>query len=45
MTVLAHNGAVIVRIRRQQVSKRAQKFRQSLGLKSPKAKKIKYPEN
>ena len=34
MTVLGHNGAVIVRIRRQQVSKRAQKFRRLLGLKS-----------
>jgi hypothetical protein len=34
MTVLGHNGAVIVRIRRQQVSKHAQKFRRLLGLKS-----------
>ena len=35
MIALAHNGAVIVRIRRQQVSKRAQKFRRLLGLKIP----------
>ena len=27
MTVLVHNGAVLVRIRRQQVSRRVQKFR------------------
>ena len=40
MTVLAHNGAVIVRIRRQQVSKRAQKFRRLLGLKLPNANEI-----
>jgi len=31
MTVLAHHGAVIVRIRRPQVSKRAQKFRRLVG--------------
>jgi Transposase DDE domain len=36
MIVLAHNGAVMVRIRRQQLSKRAQKFRRLLGLKPPK---------
>jgi hypothetical protein len=45
MTVLAHNGAVIVRIRRQQWSKRAQKFRRLLGLKSPKVNQINHPEN
>jgi hypothetical protein len=45
MTVLAHNGAVVVRIRRQQVSKRAQKFRRLLGLKSPKINEINYPKN
>jgi hypothetical protein len=45
MTVLAHNGAVIVRIRRQQVSKRAQKFRRLLGLKPPKANEINHPKN
>jgi energy-coupling factor transporter ATP-binding protein EcfA2 len=45
MTVLAHNGAVIVRIRRQQVSKRAQKFRRLLGLKLPKVNQINHPKN
>ena len=35
MVVLAHNGAVMVRIRRQQLSQRAQKFRRLLGLKPP----------
>jgi hypothetical protein len=45
MIVLAHNGAVMVRIRRQQVSKRAQKFRRLLGLKSPKIKEINDPKN
>jgi hypothetical protein len=45
MTVLAHNGAVMVRIRRQQWSKRAQKFRRLLGLKSPKANEINHPKN
>jgi hypothetical protein len=45
MTVLAHNGAVVVRIRRQQLSKRAQKFRRLLGLKSPKIHEINQPKN
>ena len=45
MTVLAHNGAVIVRIRRQQLSKRAQKFRRLLGLKPPKINQINHPKN
>jgi hypothetical protein len=45
MTVLAHNGAVIVRIRRQQWSKRAQKFRRLLGLKSSKINAINHPKN
>jgi len=31
---MAHNGAVMVRIRQHHVSKRAQKFRRFLGLKS-----------
>lgn len=44
MTVMAHNGAVIVYIR-QQLSKRAQKFRRLLGLKLPKGNEIKYPKN
>jgi hypothetical protein len=33
MSVLAHNGAVLVRIRQQRLSKRGQKFRRLLGLK------------
>jgi hypothetical protein len=45
MTVLAHNGAVMVRIRRQPRSKRAQKFRRLLGLKPPKLNEIKHPKN
>ena len=45
MTVLAHNGAVMVRIRRQQLSKRAQKFRRLLGLKSPKMNEINHQKN
>jgi hypothetical protein len=45
MTVLAHNGAVMVRIRRKQVSKRAQKFRRLLGLKSPKVNGINHQKN
>jgi hypothetical protein len=45
MTVLAHNGAVMVRIRRQQLSKRAQKLRRLLGLKLPKINEISHPKN
>lgn len=45
MAVLGHNGAVIVRIRRQQMSKRAQKFRRLLGLKPPKINEINRPKN
>ena len=45
MTVLAHNGAVMVRIRRQQWSKRAQKFRRLLGLKPPKVNEINCQKN
>src|SRR5262249_49953765 len=45
MTVLGHNGAVLVRIRRQQVSKRAQKFRRFLGLKPPNNNEINRPKN
>ena len=45
MTVLSHNGAVLVRIRRHQLSKRAQKFRRLLGLKSPKVNEINRPKN
>jgi hypothetical protein len=45
MTVMAHNGAVIVRIRQQQLAKRAQKFRRLLGLKLPKVNEINHPKN
>jgi hypothetical protein len=45
LIVMAHNGAVIVRIRQQQLSKRAQKFRRLLGLKSPKLNEIKQQKN
>ena len=45
MTVMAHNGAVIVRIRQQPLSKRAQKFRRLLGLKLPKVNEINHPKN
>jgi hypothetical protein len=45
MTVLGHNGAVLVRIRRQQLSKRAQKFRRLLGLKSSKVNEINHHKN
>jgi hypothetical protein len=45
MTVMAHNGAVLVRIRHKQLSKRAQKFRRLLGLKSPKANEINHQKN
>ena len=45
MAVLGHHGAVIVRIRRQQVSKRAQKFRRLLGLKPPKVHEINHQKN
>jgi hypothetical protein len=45
MTVMAHNGAVLIRIRHKQLSKRAQKFRRWLGLQSPKANEINYPKN
>ena len=40
MTVMSSNGAVLVRIRQQKMTKRAQKFRRLLGLKSPKISKI-----
>jgi len=33
MIVMAHNGAVLVRIRQQHLSKRGQKFRRLLGLR------------
>ena len=36
MTVMAHNGATLVRIREQRLTKRAQKFRRLLRLRRPK---------
>ena len=45
MTVVSYNGAVLVRIRQQKMTKRAQKFRRLLGLKSPKASKINREKN
>ena len=45
MTVLAHNGATLVRIRQQQLSKRAQKFRRLLGLRHRKINTINDPKN
>ena len=40
MTVMAHNGAVLVRLRQQHLSKRGQKFRRLLGLKRYNISKI-----
>ena len=40
MTVMRSHGAVLVRIRQRQMTKRAQKFRRLLGLKYPKVSKI-----
>ena len=40
MTVIAHNGAVLVRICQQRLSKRGQKFRRLLGLKRHTINKI-----
>jgi len=45
LTVMAHNGAVVVRIRHQRLSKRAQKFRRMLGLKSHNINKINHQKN
>jgi hypothetical protein len=45
MTAMAHNGAVGVRIRQQQLSKRAQKFRRLLGLRHRKVNGINDPKN
>jgi len=45
MTVMAHNGAVLVRIRPQHLSKRAQKFRRLLGLKSTNVHEINHQKN
>ena len=45
MTVMAHNGATLVRICQQQLSKRAQKFHRLLGLRHRKTKEINHPKN
>ena len=45
MTAMAHNGAVVVRIRQQQLSKRAQKFRRLLGLRQRKINGINDQKN
>lgn len=45
MTVMAHNGAVLVRIRQQRLSKRAQKFRRLLGLRHRNINQINDPKN
>jgi hypothetical protein len=45
MAVMAHNGAAMVRIRQQRLSKRAQKFRRLLGLKRPKISAINNSKN
>jgi hypothetical protein len=45
MTVMAHNGAVLVRIRQQRLSKRAQKFRRLLGLRHRNVNQINDPKN
>ena len=45
MTVLAYNGATLVRIRQHQLSKRAQKFRRLLGLRRRKINEINNSKN
>jgi hypothetical protein len=45
MTVMAHNGAALVRIRQQRLSKRAQKFRRLLGLRGHNINQINDPKN
>jgi hypothetical protein len=45
MTVMAHNGDVLVRIRQRKMTQRAQKFRRLLGLKSPKINKLNHAKN
>lgn len=45
MTVMAHNGATLVRIRQRHLSKRAQKFRRLLGLRHRKINEINNPKN
>jgi hypothetical protein len=45
MTAMAHNGAVVVRIRQQRLSQRAQKFRRLLGLRHRKINEINTHKN
>lgn len=45
MTVMSHNGAVLVRIRQRKMTKRAQKFRRLLGLRSTKINEINHAKN
>jgi hypothetical protein len=45
MTVMAHNGASMVRIRQQRLSKRAQKFRRLLGLRHRNINQINSSKN
>jgi hypothetical protein len=45
MTVMASNGAALVRIRQHRLSKRAQKFRRLLGLRRYKANEFNNPKN
>jgi len=45
MTVMAHTGATLMRIRQQHLSKRAQKFRRLLGLRHCNVPQIKDPKN
>ena len=45
MTVMAYNGAVVVRVRQQRLSKRAQKFRRLLGLRHRKVNEINKSKN
>jgi hypothetical protein len=45
MTVMAHNGAAMVRLRQLRLSKRAQKFRRLLGLRHRKINQINASKN
>ena len=45
MAVMAHNGATLVRIRQQRLSKRAQQFRRLLGLRHRKINQINDQKN
>jgi hypothetical protein len=45
MTVMASNGAALMRIRQQRLSKRAQKFRRLLGLRRPSVHKFNGSKN